>query len=117
MKPSKGFWVALGCGIAAVGIPFGLFVWLTPCNGFKQHANMRTAEEIIHTIQPQLAQEPRFAGVELVSYTGGKCGCLLVHGSVASDGDLAALKAFIDVSKPAVEVKYSVTLGDGGGHE
>jgi hypothetical protein len=112
MKPSRGFWVALAGAAAAFGLIFGLFLWLSPCNAFKQQANMRAAEEFIQTVQPRLVLEPRFSAVTLISYTGGKCGCLLVNGSVASDDDLAALKAFIDQGSPSMEVKYSVTVGE-----
>ncbi len=115
MKPSRGFWIALSGATGALGLIFGLFLWLSPCNAFKQQANMRAAEEFIKTVQPRLVLEPRFTAVSLIPYTGGTCGCLLVNGSVASDDDLAALKGIIDEGSPRMEVQYWVTVGAGGG--
>lgn len=112
MKPSKGFWITLGSGVGVVFLTFGLYVWLTPCNGVKQRLNMLAADEYIETVRPRIVLEARFAEVTLSPFTGGKCGCLYVHGSVASKGDLEALKVVIENGRPSVEVKYSVTVGE-----
>ena len=80
------------------------------CNGFSQKRNMDRAAKHIESHAQSILNEPRFATVQLRSYTRGKCGCLLVHGDVASKDDLAALTQRIAATNPTVEVLYQVTI-------
>jgi hypothetical protein len=80
--------------------------------GGRQRTNMRRADDHIPVLKAQLAQDPRFAKVELRAYTGNG-GSLLVLGEVASEDDAHALRAIVERTNPPTPVRFVVQPATG----
>jgi hypothetical protein len=89
----------------------GVAVYYPYSPGGRQSRNMRRAEQHIELIRPRIAADPRFARVRLGPFTADE-GSLGVSGGVATQADLAALRAIIDASNPPVTVNYYVGVAE-----
>jgi hypothetical protein len=103
---SRHFWIILAVLIIATAIyyPFS--------PGGRQRSNMSRAEQHIPLLKAQIANDPRFASVQLNAYTG-LGGSLLIRGEVASQEDAEALWAIIEKSNPPTPVAFVVQSAPG----
>ena len=93
--------------VAVVLVATAIYYPFSP--GGRQSRNMKLAEQHIVTLKPMFNADPRFAGVELTSFTGAG-GSLMVYGEVAAQGDVDAADALVKRSKPACPVVLRVRV-------
>ena len=108
---SRGFWVALGIGLAAV---------LVYVFGFSMHAqqwrNIRRAKEFATVIEPVVRAEQRYDGVVVSGgYTGrpGAGGSVLMRGSLLAAGDAQDLRTLVESLRPPVAIVWQLRTPDG----
>jgi len=96
----------------SLGHPGGCSRHLLPYSpAGSQTINMRRAARHIDVLLPQLRAEARFADVGLTPYTASG-GSLAVSGTVATEHDLADLRALIESSHPPVKASFMVGVRD-----
>ena len=72
-------------------------------------ANIALADEHTTILRPMIEKEPRFANIQISSFTGSG-GSLSVRGYVTSEEDMSDLKKMVAKSTPPVEVMYFVKV-------
>lgn len=110
---SKHAWLALTMGVAGVLSFFTVYVLTTDCNGVKQAITMRKVERDIERVKPAIANMPGTEGVELLVYTGGDCGCMMVRGIVPDEATAIALRDLLAQYQFPYEVKFYGWYPDG----
>ena len=76
--------------------------------GGRQRRNIDAAERHIALIRPRIADDPRFAGVDLATMTADGGG-LIVIGDVASPADVEALHAIVYDSLLPFAIKFAIS--------
>jgi hypothetical protein len=99
---SRGFWVTITVALIAMTI------YYPSSPGARQRRNMSLAEQHIEQkLKPLLANDPRFAHVELYSFTAAG-GSLCVGGDVMTQADVDAVKGIVEKSNSPVPITFQV---------
>ncbi|HYF14966.1 MAG TPA: hypothetical protein VD971_07845 [Phycisphaerales bacterium] len=105
---SVAAWITLGVSITVV-----LIVFMSDCNSITQSINMRAARQHIDAIAPRVLSAPGREQVTMSDYTGGRCGAIMVTGTVRDAAAATSLRDDIAATRPPTEVLFNVYSGAG----
>jgi len=104
--------IVLSCGMALATATI-VYVVATDCNEVKRSANMRAAKRHVGMIAQSIMNVPGRDGLRMGEDVGGPCGQIVISGELKQPATAEALRAEIAVTKPPVQVMFSVWYNSG----